>query len=429
MQEKFGLAVALGVLVSGSPMAGADGGSRPSWLTEVSVTAREGWESNVFLTNTAGPEGRDLANRPSLVTTVSPKVAVDFAPLLEEANPDLKFTHLSLGYAPEIVRYLDQPGENYDAHRLAQGIQASWGAFSLLADNQISIVEGTNTTPQYSERSSVATALIRERRDQIQDRASIQLKYGAGDGFLRPAASLLYYDLQTALRAPVDENQGWQNYADRYDVNGGADFGYKVLPDFYLVAGYRHGHQHQGNLFAAPANSTNDYERVLFGWEGKPAPWLKTQAQFGPDFRTYGGDRPFGHDGDDTRLFFDVSAAFEISRKDTLSLKARQWEWLSGSGVSSYQDLAASVAYRHAWSDVLDTGVELKWSEADYDAPSSLHDSLYTVKEELAWTVNARVSIRADYSFSRAQDMTRNPNCSGREFANHQVGLAVKVSY
>jgi hypothetical protein len=52
---------------------------------------------------------------------------------------------------------------------------------------------------------------------------------------------------------------GYQNYVDRYDVNGGADFGYRVEPQLAVTLGYRYGHQYQEQLsfspFSSPSNS------------------------------------------------------------------------------------------------------------------------------------------------------------------------------
>lgn len=413
-------------------VAAADGdalSSRPAWLTELSLTTRESWESNVYLTNKAGPGGRDLANRPSYVTGIAPKLALDLAPLLKGSDPDFDLKHLNLAYTPEIIRFHDQPGENHDIHRVATGLEASWASFSIKADNLLSLVDGSHETPQYTGRSSIAIGLIRERRDQIQDRMNLQLRYDGGGWFLRPAASFVYYDLQTDLRVATGANAGWQNYADRYDLNGGVDAGFEVLPGFFLISGYRHGRQHQGNLFAASSNSSNDYDRLLFGWEGKPLPWLKTQFQAGPDFRSYGKEVPAGHETDKNFFYLDGSLTADCGSGDSITLKARQSEGVSGSGINSYQETSFGVVHKHKWNASVETGTELKWLRADYDDPSSMNDTLYTLHEDLAWKINKHFTLSADYSFSQSQDMTENANASLREYANHQVGISLKASY
>ena len=89
---------------------------------------------------------------------------------------------------------------------------------------------------------------------------------------------------------------GYQNYVDRYDLNGGGDIGYKVVTNLAFTLGYRIGEQHQDTLSKSidkyGQTSSSDYQRLLVGFEGKPFNWLAAKFQAGPDFRQYSDAAP-----------------------------------------------------------------------------------------------------------------------------------------
>ena len=84
--------------------------------------------------------------------------------------------------------------------------------------------------------------------------------------FIRPTASLLYYDMMTQLH----DVTGYLNYASRYDVNVVADFGYRVKAQLPITLGYRYGHQYQEQFSFSPYSWSSDYQRALLGIEGNP---------------------------------------------------------------------------------------------------------------------------------------------------------------
>ncbi len=156
------IAVTAAAAAAAAAAAEADAlSSSPAWLTELSLTTRESRDGNVYLTNMSGPAGRDLANRSFWVTSISPRPALDLALLLEGSDPDFDLKHLNPAYSPEIIRYHDQPCENHDIQRVATGLEASWGTFSIKADNKLGIVEGCRETPQYTGRSNIASGATR----------------------------------------------------------------------------------------------------------------------------------------------------------------------------------------------------------------------------------------------------------------------------
>jgi hypothetical protein len=170
---------------------------KPAWLSDVSLGLKETYDNNVFLSGVdpkffpAGykvPAGSvaALENQWSWVTIVSPKIGVSFIPLLGNQN---LFQTLSLAYAPDFVVYHDQTSESYDAHRFAAAVKGNADAFSFSLDGAFVFVDGNNVAPTYPGGYVTAwnTAADRERRKQIQDRATVAFRYaGTGGSSGRP---------------------------------------------------------------------------------------------------------------------------------------------------------------------------------------------------------------------------------------------------
>src|SRR5579864_8331928 len=110
---------------------------KPAWLIDLSLGVREGYDDNVFMSGvpsknlppfTVAPGSvAALPNRSSWVTTVSPKLGVNFAPLLGSQSA---FETLSLAYAPDFAVYHDQSSVSYDAHHFVTAIKGRSGNFS-----------------------------------------------------------------------------------------------------------------------------------------------------------------------------------------------------------------------------------------------------------------------------------------------------------
>jgi len=284
-----------------NPTAVANTWQKPAWLTDLSLGVNESYDDNILLV-----PGNQMQPQSSWISTVSPKVGFDFALLLGNQSP---FKTLSLVYAPEFNFYHNAPSESYDAHKINDAIKGAAGDFSFNLDNAFLYNDGSRIAPIYAlnqtstqdydkYRNFYAFAPARERRDQIQDRSAISLQYDWDEFFVRPVASLLYYDLKTDWHnAGVAPYLGYQNWPDRYDVNGGADLGYRIAPSLAVTLGYRYGHQYQQQFPAtiSPLDrhySSSDYQRVLVGLEGNPWNWLNVRLSAGPDFRDYNSMAP-----------------------------------------------------------------------------------------------------------------------------------------
>jgi len=222
----------------------------------------------------------------SRVSSIGLKAGLNFAPLLDKQSPLKTFT---MAYQPEKFWYGSHSEENYSSHKINTVLGGKSGDFSFNLDNAFLYVDGNKEAPIYALnqfggtaanqndrfRNNYAHAPARERRAQIQDRYSASLQYTTGPWFVRAASSLTLFSLDTNLHntgaAPY---RGYQNYADRYDINGGLDVGFKISPDVALTFGYRDGYQYQQKYDVAISSdqhaSSNHYQRFLAGIEGKP---------------------------------------------------------------------------------------------------------------------------------------------------------------
>jgi hypothetical protein len=87
--------------------SGAAAWQKPAWLTDLTLGVKESYDDNLLLVS-----GNGLAPQSSWVTTVSPKIGFNFAPLLGNQNTNALQT-LSLVYAPDFNIYENAPSQNY----------------------------------------------------------------------------------------------------------------------------------------------------------------------------------------------------------------------------------------------------------------------------------------------------------------------------
>ncbi len=417
---------------------------KPAWLAELSLGIKESYDDNVFLAGADAkylpptytvPAGSVAALKDcaSWVTTVSPKVALNFNPLLGDQKT---VQVLSLAYAPDLVGYHDQTSENYAAHRVMSAIKGKTGAFSFSADNTFAYINGNNAGPTYPGGllSAYAMAATRERREQIQDKAAVTFQYDWQDFFVRPTAALTYYELMTELM----NVPGYQNFADRYDVNGGADLGGKLSSHLALTLGYRYGHQYQQQYAFTPYSSSSDYQRVLFGIEGKPWSWLDVKIQGGPDFRDYMGNTATHitpvSDPHLVTYYGEAWLTATVTTNDLITFKYKQWQWLASTGKVPYFDSTFDLSYHRKLTDKLGFDLGGKILSSDYTsgnlATCHRNDWDYGVATGLGYAVNRHLSVNLAYSLNLGRNAVAGvPNESTREFNQNLVSLGALLKF
>ena len=440
----------VGIVISGAWPARAvettatNSFQRPAWLTEASVGVKESYDDNIFLSGVDTPPAYKvppgsvaaLKDLSSWITTVSPKVDVNFAPLLGDQKT---LQVLSLAYAPDFVTYHDQDSENYNAQRFSTALKARTDSFSISADDSFAFVDGSDMGPVYPGGlyNAFATVAARERREQILDKANITMQFNSDEWFFRPVASLLYYDLLTEKLNPA-KWLGYQNYADRYDVNGGGDVGYKMTSQLAVTVGWRYGHQQEEQYSFSPYSSPNDYQRVLFGLEGSPWRWLDVKIQGGPDFRSYAGDTATHttpvNDLNPVKYYGEALLTAKFTAADTLTFKYKQWQWLSSTGKVPYFDSTYDLSYHRKLTSKLGLdlgGRILSWDYTSGNLPTCRRNDLqYTTTAGLGYAINSHISVTAACTFDwgrNNQDGIVNPQ--SREFEHQLFSLATQCKF
>ena len=406
---------------------------KPAWLTELSLSAKESYDDNVLLVSGDGP----MKPQSSLVSTVGGKAGFNFAPLI---GPDSLFQTLGFGYNPEADFYHNAPDETYNVHRVSSLIKGKADNFSFSLDNGFIYVNGNETAPTYlgadANRSGFASVVPKERREQIQERTKAVLQYDLDSFFIRPTASVLYYDMMTTLSAAT----GYQNYPSRADVNGGTDLGYRLTQDLAVTLGYRYGHQYQqrmpafidSNQFA----SGSDYQRVLVGLEGKPWHWLTLAGQAGPDFRHYDSTAAI-NDRDDITYYAEASATAEITGQDTLSFKYKQWRSVAYSGRLPYFDSNYELNYHRKLTRQLAFDLTGRIAAYDFTCASDpknknqRNDYLYSIQPGFTYAFTPHFSVTAAGSIDfgvNAQDNAPG-GANLREFEHNVASVGATYKF
>jgi len=438
-----------------APTTGSDLGAidwtKPNWLTDLSLGVAEGYDDNLL-----GVSGLGLLSRSSWVNTISLRLGVDFAPLLADGAA---IQTLPFVYAPDRVTYFQDSQESYTAHRFSDTFKGKLGdvTYSLVnsflyndgsklaetyALNQLSGAAG-NQNDKY--RNNLAHALPRERRNQDQDRYTAFVQDNFGYFFFRPASSLVYYNLNTYLfNTSLAPYKGYQDYIDRWDVNGGADLGYKLAEDFSFTLGYRDGYQHQ-DQFSLGINSdqhysSNHYQRLLVGLEGKLTNWLTVNLDAGPDFRDYNPNAPIIHLRT-TRFYGEAAATATLSKTQSLTFSFKQWEFLSSTGLVPYDDISYSLVYH--WKTTKSLGLDLgaKYLNTNYtlgddyagSAPSLRNDVEYEGSIGISYTIVphlvATISDTYDKGLNGLTTLAATYAPAYRDFEHQVAGLRLQYSF
>ena len=403
--------------------------AKPAWLTDLSFSYKESYDDNVL-----GVSGYGLSPQSSWVDSVGLKIGANIAPFLSDPG----FSVFALTYNPEKVTYTAAAQEDYTAHRIATAVKWKSSNLSFVLDQAFLFNDGNQTAPTYALnqlggaaanqfdkfRNNYAHSVARERRSQYQERYMAFFQYDVNAFFFRPISSMTAYYLNTQLfnssKAPY---LGYQDYASRYDLNAGVEMGYKILPGLALTLGYRDGEQQQ-DQFALSVNSdrhfsSNNYQRVLLGLEGKLADWLTIKAAAGPDFRDFNPNTPIS-DFRTTRFYGEGTATATLSPNQSLTLGYKEFVFVASTGLAPYIDTTASLVYHLNITKQIGFDAGYKYLEANYTMGNDVAGSAPSLRDDIDFVGSVGLTYNATKQF--VVSATYNHD----EGRNNLDGLAAK---
>jgi hypothetical protein len=381
---------------------GFTGFSRPAWLTDLSFGVKASYDDNIYRVSGIG-----MPTEGSAVEVYSLKLGFDLSSILA-ADPGTIQT-FSIIYQPDEAVYNEAPAEDYTAHRANVTLRGKSGDLSFGFEDAFLYNDGSKLAETYAlnqlggaaanqndkYRNSLAHAPARERRNQYQDRYNTFVQFDTQYVFFRAASYLNYIHMNTYLfNTSLAPYKGYQDYPSRYDVNVGGDLGFKLAPGWALTLGYRDGYQYQ-QQFSASINSdqhysSNHYQRLLFGVEGKVS-WLTLKLVAGPDFRDFNPNTPIT-DLHTTRYFGEASATASFAGNQSITLNYRDYIFVSSTGLVPFEEYTYGLVYH--WSATKQLG---------FDLGARLFQHNYTLGNDLA---GSAPSLRDDYEYEGSVGVT-----------------------
>jgi len=398
---------------------------KPAWLSDLSFGAKESYDDNVLLVS-----GLGLPVQNSWVDDFTGKVGFNFVPLLPQGGD---ITALSLVYSADRATYTQDHAEDNTQNKLNALFKGKVDNFSWSIDEAFLYVDGNKLAETYAEnqlgataagsnqndkyRNNFSHAVARERRDQVQERYTAFVQWDLGNFFVRPISQITYYNLLTDIyntaNAPY---KGYQDYIDRWDLNYGADLGYKISPKLAFTIGYRDGYQHQDGYSAAINSDThqasNKYQRLLFGLDGKITDWLTLKAAAGPDFKDFNPDTPIAHDRT-TRYYGEGVAIFTLPHDQSVSVNYKQWFFVSSTGLVPYEDTTVSITYHIALDPQLGLDIGGRYLDANYtlsndyvgSAPSLRDDGDFGGNIALTYALTKQFTVGLAYNYDKGENL------------------------
>lgn len=438
-------------LASGAEPVSTAPAAAPSWLQDSSLTVRESYDDNLMRVSGVG-----LPREGSWVSSVGFNLGLDLMPLLGPGGALKTFT---LHYRPEASTYEADHYEDNIAHRIESALAGKSGAVSFNLEDSLLVVDGGHRAATYALnesagadanqddrfRNNYAHPAARDRRSQMQERATARVQWDAGSFFVRAVGALTYYDFHTdLLNNGVLPNRGYQDYLNCYDLNGGVDLGWRIRPDLALTLGAREGFQSQPRLDPAISSdqhfSSSHYGQVLVGIDGKLSSGLAVRVAAGPDFRNYNAAAPVDHDHT-ARWFGEASATWTISPAQSVKLAFHQWLWVSLNGQIPFEDMSSSLSYRWhpAGPWTLETGIKVLranftiGNDLAGSSPSRRDDILYGCTALVARQITRRLSVTLAYTLNTGRnnlsDLPASLAPAYRDFSQNLTALSVQCAF
>jgi len=389
----------------------------PARLVESSLLIRTGFDSDPTAMNST------TAPTPGSEDVIYYAAGLSASVTFSGAVPAKR--SLMLGYTGEIDRFDNCPSEDFAAHRLAWNGQISEGTWKFSGEGSTLFVAGSrDTLPSVSSVNANAITLWRERRRQWQNRLKFQAQTNRDKYLVRATGTLLAYDYQTRAVS------GNVPFADRYDAQAAVEVGWRQSANSTWLTGVRAGHQDQAivPLPNCEFDYSNDYQRLVVGWEGKPSSNTTAAFAAGPDFHHYTGaidSRVFTGGRDRTSLWFEGSFSAKPCSTLTLTGKTARWVWLSSTGKSAYVDTNAEAAAAWTVTPTLTVRFSAKIHRCDY-FPAVRDDWESLLGTGATLKFSSRTVLTLDYLHHVGWNGIGN--VAGREFQRNVVNLGATIT-
>lgn len=411
------------------PVAAVAANTNLTFKAEVSL--KETFDSNVYLQDYDPSPLVPEAARPfqqSLVTSVTPRVALDWKPMPEFG--------LSTYYAPEVVTFHDESSENHVAHRLALNFAGKVGTVEWQQFNTFTYIDGSTegltfgiidpTSGKPVGAPAIGGIPIRDRREALILRNGFGAYHPRGKFFFRPRFSTYIHDFRTEVRDPK-AYPFYQNYVDRDDLNVGIDVGYLVAKNLHIVLGYWFGYQMEPPLPGYTVDYSNHYHRVIGGLEGTVTRWLKLKLNLGPDYHDFDHATPSSFDDHQLLLYVDSSAVISATAKDTLTLSVKQYMQPAFGAPSAYEDITYDAVWRHKFCDHASVNLGFRAYGGDWLEPVQRNDWIFTPSAGMEVSFNRHLTAAVTYSYDWVDSFV--PNTAGREFTRHLGTLSARYAF
>ncbi|MCX6925357.1 MAG: hypothetical protein NT154_19425, partial [Verrucomicrobia bacterium] len=398
---------------------------------------KETFDSNVYIQDTepsSDVPGAVPAKKESLVSTISPRVFLDYMPCTA-----FKAT---LSYTPDFTWYEDASSEDNNTHRFGVNFGGTVAETVWDLQNSFTYIDGSTDGPIFGRPGDIPAVggiPLRDRRAAFIYRSGFRYTEMFGKWMVRPVATAYVQDFKTAQRfTPPGADYVYENYIDRQDINGGLDVGYEAVKDLRLILGYRYGRQDQFNAPCGPGGAVisspygNTYHRILAGAEGAPLPWLKLGVLAGPDIRQFDNDIS-GFNANELLYYVDAFVTILPTKQDSITLSNKRFEQPAFSSFSMYEDINYDITWKHRFNDHWAATAGFKLYIGDWQAPVNRDDWIYTPMVGLAYTYNKHLSAELSYSYDWVENQISTSAAGatyadGREFTRNLLSLALKYS-
>ena len=405
-------------------VCGASPESSSHWKGTGELAVRFTYDSNVYLQDTPPSPtvpGAVPASVGSLVTSVSAKANVDF-------KPSAGF-NIAASYSPELTFFENAHGEDHVTHRAGLRLHGVVGVVTWQFQHSLTVISGNDEGPTFGGvggAPAIGGIPLRDRRDAIIYRNSFTAFHRHGRWFFRPAASSYVHDFRTEVRDPV-QFPNYQNFLDRNDLNVGLDAGYKAFADGYLFLAYRWGWQHEPKLPRVSYDYSNNYRRLLVGFEGRITRQTKLNLFVGPDWREFNHRPPEGFDPNPRLTFIEGNLVHDLSKRDSVALTVRRFVQPAYGAASAYADITYEGVFRRVINDKVSAHCGFKAYAGQWLEPVMRRDWIYTTSAGISARTGNTTTAELAWSIDRAQSDI--PDKPGREFTRHLVSVGLRSAF